>query len=185
MEFGGAAEFFEQFEEQDGAAEAADLEQAFDDADGVFAGASSDLESTFCAMEELLQGLHGCAVLPVGAEQRGKELDDVGIDGVTGAGGCGVAIVVRDIWAEEHEVAWQEWGEFITDPALGAALGYEGDFAFGVVMPDTAEVFALHVLAGDEFGGGEGGWAFDDEVHLGEKSLVNGTVADSVREDEA
>ena len=136
-------------------------------------------------MEELLQGLHGCAVLPVGAEQRGKELDDVRVDGGSGARWRCVAIVVRDIGAEEDEVPWQEGGEFITDPALGTALGNEGDFAFGVVVPDTAEVFALHVLAGDEFGGGEGGGAFDDEVHLGEKSLVKGTVADSVREDEA
>lgn len=80
----------------------------------------------------------------------------MGVNVRSPSAGRGVAVVVGDIGAEEDEIIGQEGREFVADPALGAPFGDKREFAFWVVVPDAAEVFALDALAGNEFGGGEG-----------------------------
>ena len=72
---------------------------------------------------------------------------------------------MREVRAEQQDLADLERGDLVPDPALGAAAEEEEDLELGVMMPDAPEVALAQVLAGDEFVRRGGRLLFLDEAH--------------------
>lgn len=122
----GGGEELEDLKEQGDAGGALGFDEALEEGDNAAGGARGEGKATPGALEELADGVELGQAMEHATAEIGVELEDHG----GAAGGVGV----REIRAEEGEVAGLVVAEVVADHAFAAAGGHEDEFDLGMIV---------------------------------------------------
>ena len=164
LEVIGAGGKFEELDQQRHAPEAVGLGHLMQERGGLLAGRPFEFEAEARAFEQTADSRHGRVLGPLFAEEVRAELDEDPLHASL-ASFAVVTEVVREVGAEEQNLACLERRHLVADPAFRTAAQQEENLMLGVVMPDAPEVALAQVLTRDQLVGRDGRLLFLDETH--------------------